>query len=542
MSKYKFANKARAHLNEPDGITATQTSMTLDDSSKFPAISSSEVMMVTLDDGTNIEIVRVLTHDTVNNVMTMLREQEGTIRYAFGNATTVSLRPTAEPFNHGIFSLDDNSVGAAVGSEALDLITNRYYVEDAADGSNAIALGNRPRARASDSIAMGAYATIEPDSDYGMAFGRSSTIGALSSYSLAIGAFSSCADRYAVALGYGSYAGGQSSIAIGGGQVRTGGRGSIAIGENADNVSTNIQHSISFGSYSQGEATYGIAIGYSSQVTAGGAVAIGYNPTAGADYSIAIGREAVTTGSSANIAIGEYSETSGSLSMTIGNGGSKATGNYAIALGYGVDAGADNTVVIGNASESLAQYGMAFGYNANASGISSLAIGRDTEAQGEDSIAIGGRARTSVSESHNIVGLSIVKKYVAGYFEGSEVTHFSAQENILMSKDISLLTTGTNLVNITLPTNGQFFVSKVGLVVLEATGFTVDPEISFGDLTSPEELLAQTAINGMVTGKRYEFDSLSLDSQTTLTMSVQVDAAATSYRVRVYFKGFFIED
>ena len=83
-------------------ITNSATSMTLTagQGARFPAVASPDIMLMTLDDGTNIEIVVCTAHTAASDTFTITRAYEtikesGPTAFAFASGVTVEARITA---------------------------------------------------------------------------------------------------------------------------------------------------------------------------------------------------------------------------------------------------------------------------------------------------------------------------------------------------------------------------------------------------------------------------------------------------------------
>lgn len=85
------ANNFSTTLN--GSITDVATTMTLTSVTGFPAVGSGDTCQVTIDDGTNIEIVTATAIS--GSDVTITRAQEGTSGTAFADLTTVEIRMTA---------------------------------------------------------------------------------------------------------------------------------------------------------------------------------------------------------------------------------------------------------------------------------------------------------------------------------------------------------------------------------------------------------------------------------------------------------------
>jgi hypothetical protein len=107
----KYSNNASTSLN--GAITAVSTSITVNDASKFPALSGSDYTYLTLANpaGTKIEIVKV--SSITGSVLTVVRGQDSTAAQAFDNSDYCELRLTAALLNDAA-SQDDDPIGSAV--------------------------------------------------------------------------------------------------------------------------------------------------------------------------------------------------------------------------------------------------------------------------------------------------------------------------------------------------------------------------------------------------------------------------------------------
>ncbi len=87
----KFTNNAETTL--ASGINSSVTSLTVASSTGFPTITTGEYFYVTLDDGTNNEIVKVTA--VSGNTWTIVRAQDNTTARSFSSSNKVELRVTA---------------------------------------------------------------------------------------------------------------------------------------------------------------------------------------------------------------------------------------------------------------------------------------------------------------------------------------------------------------------------------------------------------------------------------------------------------------
>jgi len=111
-----FANNAASTL--ASSILAGDLSLTVatGEGALFPSPSGGDYFHATLDDGVNIEIVRVTARSS--DTLTIVRAQQGTAAAGFGAGTAVQIRITASTltrFEGGIGSYTGFSAGAAAG-------------------------------------------------------------------------------------------------------------------------------------------------------------------------------------------------------------------------------------------------------------------------------------------------------------------------------------------------------------------------------------------------------------------------------------------
>lgn len=124
----KHSNNISTTLN--GSITNVQTTITVNDATGLPAISGSEYYALTIDDGTNIEIVHV-TDDASSPTLTVTRGQEGTSGTAFADADKVQLRVTADDVDRKQQEIDGLSIPTAT------VATNdKVLIQDTDDSDN----------------------------------------------------------------------------------------------------------------------------------------------------------------------------------------------------------------------------------------------------------------------------------------------------------------------------------------------------------------------------------------------------------------------
>jgi hypothetical protein len=108
-----FANNATSVLD--GAINATQTSITLADTSSFPVISDNDFFRITLTNAgyeTNWEIIQVTS--VIGNVIYCVRGMENTVPLSWEDRSKAELRVTAESFENTLKSAEELAFLAAV--------------------------------------------------------------------------------------------------------------------------------------------------------------------------------------------------------------------------------------------------------------------------------------------------------------------------------------------------------------------------------------------------------------------------------------------
>ena len=131
-----YVNRGETLLNAT--LANGATSATILDGSVFPAIVAPDFMLVTLENGANMEIVKITAHTASSTTITIARGQEGTTQYAgtWAVGTTVKNLLTAGAKN---FSPDSHFLDGANYFTAAELsdITSRTGSIDVSGGLNA---------------------------------------------------------------------------------------------------------------------------------------------------------------------------------------------------------------------------------------------------------------------------------------------------------------------------------------------------------------------------------------------------------------------
>ena len=107
-----LANNASTTL--ASGVNDSATSITVASATGFPSISGSQFFYVTLDDGTNVEIVKVT--GVSGTTFTIVRAQDDTSASAFSTGTTVAIRITKLVLKDNVVA----TLGALAGQTIVD--------------------------------------------------------------------------------------------------------------------------------------------------------------------------------------------------------------------------------------------------------------------------------------------------------------------------------------------------------------------------------------------------------------------------------------
>jgi len=269
-----------------------------------------------------------------------------------------------------------------------------------ASGTNAMAAGAYAYVAGDYSTGIGAYNQVV--GSYGTALGSFSAV--YGTGGVALGSLAVVNADYGTAIGYGSFAGGLSSIAIGGyGQIpdptgstlidalasAASGSASIAIGTGA-NASEDFNVALGAGASATGPQS--VAIGLQAQAAGPTAVSIGGFSTAAGLYSTAVGYQAYAPDertSAFGVAAQAYGQSSTALGQVATAGYAGIDWGFATAVGSNAQAGANFATALGANSYALGDYAVALGTGSYANSAYSIASGAYAQANGAGSIALG---------------------------------------------------------------------------------------------------------------------------------------------------------
>lgn len=272
----------------------------------------------------------------------------------------------------GAYSEVGNSLSHSIAIGSSNSAEKNTKVDDEADWS----------------IAMGYAAQVGYGADHSMAIGGTdTTIGRDSSFSTALGSYAKIYDNveYGTVLGYRAEVSSGSGTSIGSGAaVRS--DYSIAIGGGWDVLDNNERTEV------ESDADEAIALGHRARVQKGASHSIAQGAESSvaenASDSIAIGYKAEVlakeTGDPTKnaSAVGAQSQAKGNQSSAFGYG-SKALYQYATAVGGSAEANAYAGLAVGPNAEVSANYGTALGYKASVGSTNNVALGSNsTDASG----------------------------------------------------------------------------------------------------------------------------------------------------------------
>jgi len=238
-----FSNNVDTQLSAP--LTDVGTSATLADGSGLNTPTGGDFELLTLIDGTTVEIVRMTAR--TGNTVTITRAQEGTTAVAWGTGARVFSGITAGSLDRKPENLSDqattinllgeqgasvtNSVIIGTGATAAASTSGSVIIGRIAESvaSNVVAIGNWAEPYAAGAIAVGASSYTHTDASSGVAIGASSTTYGEGSISIGGGANSN--NTAAISIGYNAYSMGDDTIAIGqDATVESSAEGAIVLG------------------------------------------------------------------------------------------------------------------------------------------------------------------------------------------------------------------------------------------------------------------------------------------------------------------------
>lgn len=114
---YKVLNNAFSTLAGSLSAIATSLTVSTGHGDRFPVIAGADYTYITLEDASgNIEIVKVIARSTASDVMTIVRNQDGTVARSWAAGDIVELRVIAALLDMAIAHVDDTSAAHAASS------------------------------------------------------------------------------------------------------------------------------------------------------------------------------------------------------------------------------------------------------------------------------------------------------------------------------------------------------------------------------------------------------------------------------------------
>lgn len=117
-----FANNISTTLN--GAITDVATSIVVTSGAGMPSPTGGDYFLLTLSDGTNVEIVKCTSRTA--ETLTVVRAQEGTAGFAFADLDTIEMRLTSgsfiilqSPIENQIIPVSDESTALTVGAAKI---------------------------------------------------------------------------------------------------------------------------------------------------------------------------------------------------------------------------------------------------------------------------------------------------------------------------------------------------------------------------------------------------------------------------------------
>ena len=114
-----FKNNAETTLSS--GINDSVTTVPVTSAAVFPTPDANNVFFATIDDGTNIEVVKVTAISS--NDLTVVRAQDNTSASAFSSGANIELRLTAKMLETGTSSITDLDGDTKIEVEEPQILT-----------------------------------------------------------------------------------------------------------------------------------------------------------------------------------------------------------------------------------------------------------------------------------------------------------------------------------------------------------------------------------------------------------------------------------
>lgn len=297
--------------------------------------------------------------------------------------------------------------------------------------------------------------------------------------------------------------------------------------------------------------------------------AIGVSSVASASSTVALGRLSNASGAYST-AFGMSSNVSGMNSMALGGNGSCATGSSNTRLAISCNISCFHLVRKDHTADDFNSNSMAVAMFAGAPTVLFT-----NELDATQAAIANGSSNWTVAVASNVVTVNTVTahKFSVGQYISTDADW---TENAFMAsltdKLITAVTSTTFTFALTqanqaattetnasagitpgdyvlpMPTGGSFFVEEVGIVCSTLNGtITTQPTCQFGTAADRDSLRAAeitTLLSALRTRERYT--TLLTDvGETTLACGMTAPAtlnSATSYKIRFYFRGIFVED
>lgn len=304
--KQLFSNNAKTTLAVE--VTADAAVLILAEENVFAAtsIAAGTFELLTLDDGTNIEIVKVLNQE--GDVLNVVRAQDGTAARVWPVGTLVEARITAQALGWFV-SREEDPVLIGSGAAGEDGAVVVGIGSSAA--AQSLALGHGSAAEMPQSVALG---------DAARAVDEARTT--------AIGAAAAATKTGAISLGYSASAGEVGAVAIGDTASTLGEKG-ISIGYQASapvvngisigaSVAAAGSNGVAVGAYAQAAQSDTVAVGVYCQASGINATAVGANASAVEMYGTAIGSNVTAAGVDA-VALGAKMGVTAARAIGIGS-------------------------------------------------------------------------------------------------------------------------------------------------------------------------------------------------------------------------------
>lgn len=484
MTRQKWSNNARTVVTGT--INHSDTSISVEDSSKFTSLGVNEFEVVTISNGSLNEIVRVTSRS--GNTWQVLRGQEGTLAREWQEGSIVESRLTAGSLSRlsqvefdvstlpNIMVSSENPISAIGPSSNVENNTESTAVgfRNTSSGVKSNSFGNDNLSYMNNSLAVGSENQSMHISS--VAIGKSNT--ANNQSAVAIGTSNSARGNNSISIGTDNSTSGEKCIAAG--STNTSRSGSITLGE-SNTANTGSLESILLGKSNQTNKNHTILIGTGNEITGGESISIGHTNTSSKNTTITIGKLNVNSGL--------------------------------------------ESVLIGSQCTASGDYSIGVGSRCSSVGEGSISLGKDSKSVGENQFNM--MAIPTSQPSSELGGLN-------------PTLFLSTQETILLTPDFDMKV-NNNTFSLNMPVGSKFFISEIGFISKFVDTVTIHPEVKIGNNVIDNLFIDGMEITSIQPGVRRLLTEVEESvGVTVITIKLTKNASAMDFVGQFYFKGFAV--